>query len=75
MVTRFLKILKYFAIGVLAAGPIAFLLWSMNESMLVRGRAQGAQLMSGSFSQASDPSCDPPARCGMDAEGDRGPAR
>jgi hypothetical protein len=65
MKTRALKILRYFAFGVLAAMPIALLLWSINESMLVSGRAQGAQPMSGSFSQASDPSCDPPARCAI----------
>jgi hypothetical protein len=75
MNARFLKTVKYFAFGVLAAVPIALLLWSINESMLVSGRAQGAQPLSGSFSQASDPSCDPPARCGMDAEGDRGPGK
>ena len=63
MNTRFLEILRYFAFGVLALVPIAFLLWSISQAM------------AGSFSHASDPSCDPPARCGVDADGDRGPAR
>ena len=75
MNTRFLEIVKYLAIGVAATVPIALLFWSINESMLVRARAQGAQLMSGSFSQASERSCAPPARCGQDADGDGEPAR
>jgi hypothetical protein len=75
MKARFLKILKYFAFGVLAAGPIALLLWSITKSTFVGAGADGANVASTSFSQAKDPSCDPPARCGMHADSDRGPAR
>ncbi len=75
MNTGFLKWLKYFAFGVLAAAPIAFLMWSVTESTFVGARADAAPAMSASSSDASDSLCDPREDCGMQATGERGPAK